>query len=314
MESVFRNLETHVKCGDALVVGVSGGPDSTALLDLLAEFARKTPCRIIVAHVNHGIRGREALHDEKFVEKLAEKYGFKFEPKRVKLAGKTGLEERGRDIRREFFEKLRIKYNAKWIITAHTQDDRIETIIFNFLRGSGPRGLAGMETVLGCYLKPLLAISKVEVLQYLKSRKLKFCVDSTNADTDFSRNFIRRNLAPLIEKINPSYKKTLLRNAEIFKEIDEWLRFEAQFFLEAQLRKNRGGAFRAKDFMALPKALQQAVVQSSYRKFTGYPYQLPALKIEEILRMISRNIGKKKIITGCPAATFSIDKGLIKIS
>lgn len=300
-------LFKSILAGDTVVVGVSGGPDSTALLDALFEFSRKVPCKIIVAHVNHGIRGAAAAHDENFVKNLAKQYGLKFEIKRVKLAGKTHLEELGREVRHEFFEKLRAKYKAKWILTAHTQNDQIETMVFNFLRGSGPRGLSGMDVAWGAYLKPLLGVPKSEILKYLKSKNLKFCTDATNNDTNLSRNFIRKKIMPLFEKLNPSFATTILRNAKIFKGIDEWLQKEADAFLK------NGTSFVAKDFLKLPESLQQAVIQAAYQTKTGYAYQLPITKIDEILRMIKRNIGKKKIITGKPAATFYLYKGEVDV-
>lgn len=310
ISGIFEILDKHIREGDSVIAGISGGPDSTALLDLLAQFAKQTPYEIVVAHVNHGIRGAAAKHDENFVKNLAKKYGFKFEVKRVELAGKTHQEELGRKIRREFFEKLRGRHRAKWIITAHTADDQMETIIFNFLRGSGVKGLAGMQVQNGFYLKPLLNISKKEILKYLTAGKLEFCSDRTNEDTKYSRNLIRKKIVLPAEKLNPSLKKTLLRSASIFGEINEWLKVEANNFLKKQ--KAGKCSFRAKDFLVLPKALQQTVIQTAYQICTKYSYQLPAVKVEEILRMIKRNIGKKKIITGKPAAVFSLEKGLVE--
>src|SRR3989338_6604496 len=103
-ESVFPVLAKYVNAGDTLVVGVSGGPDSTALLEVLVEFSAHTPCKIIVAHVNHGLRGKAADRDENFVKKMAARHGLTFETKHVKLKGKTHLEERGRVARKTFFE------------------------------------------------------------------------------------------------------------------------------------------------------------------------------------------------------------------
>lgn len=288
-------LEKYISPGDTVIVAVSGGPDSTALLYELAEWrAVKGELQIIVAHVNHGIRGKESDRDEKFVRALAQKHGLKFELKRVKLAGFSGQEERGRQIRREFFERLRQKYKARRIITAHTEDDQLETIVFNFLRGSGPAGLAGMKIANGFYLKPLLSMPKAEILAYLKSRKLKFCLDRTNAETRYSRNFIRRRILPLFKKINPNFRKTLLRNAETFRDIQEWLEKEAEVFL--------GGCFDglsmtipSRVFLALPTAVQKTALQMAFQKFTGSSYRLSSVKIDEIRRLLARNIGRKKI-------------------
>lgn len=293
MTKLFSHiLIENIKADDAIIIGVSGGPDSTALLHLFIEFSKKTPCRIIVAHINHGIRGREADRDENFVRKLAKKFELPCEVARVKLSG-SGLEERGRKIRRAFFEQLRKKYNARWILTAHTEDDQIETILFNFLRGSGARGLAGMRICSGFYLKPFLEIPKSEILKYLRRRRLKFCLDSTNLDIRYRRNFLRRKILPLLHSVNPGFRKTLIRQSRIFRSLDMWTREEARQFLTRYI--NMGILFPLKDYKALPEALRASVIQEAYRRFNKTEKALPYIKVQEINRMLSRNIGNKRI-------------------
>lgn len=290
---VFPILSQNIANGDVLIVGVSGGPDSTALLDLLLRFSEKIPVKIVVAHVNHGIRGNAAAKDETFVKNLAKKHHLAFEVKRAHLQG-SALEERGRAVRRNFFQELRKKHHARFILTAHTEDDQIETIIFNFLRGSGPGGLAGMKLLQSHFFKPLLGIPKSEILAYLKSSKLVYRIDATNKDTHFRRNFIRKKILPLLTNINPSFRKTLLRNRTIFAGLDEWTKAEAKNFLE----KNRTGnsLFPLAAYEKLPHALQHAVIQEAYRMNTKKFYALPLVKVEEIARLLARRIGNKKIL------------------
>lgn len=297
-------LPQYISSNDTLIIAVSGGPDSLALLNIFVDFS----FNIIVAHVNHGIRGKDSNRDEKFVRNLAKSYGFPCRVKRVKLAGKTHIEELGRKIRREFFESLREKYKAKWIVTAHTQDDQLETIIFNFIRGSGPKGLSGMQVANGFYLKPLLSISKKEILAYLKSKKLKFCKDRTNNDTKLSRNFIRKRVLPLLEKLNPSLRKTLLRNSAIFSEIENYLKREAKEFLDKHSEGEK--LFNLKDYEFLPSALKTAVIQEAHSRFSNMPYSLPIIKVQEITRMLGRKIGNKRIIYGKKG--FLLKKGIVE--
>lgn len=289
ISKIFPILEHHIDPADTLILGVSGGPDSTALLHALVDFSRTRNVTLVAAHVNHGIRGAEADGDCTFVRELAKKYNIKCEVKRVKLAGKTHQEELGRNIRRDFFEKLRGKYKARWILTAHTQDDQLETIVLNFLRGSGPAGLAGMKMINGFYFKPLLRVSKKEILAYLKAHKLKFCKDRTNNDTRYRRNFLRKRILPLFSKINPNFRQTLLSNAQTFREIQEWMEEEA-----ARVTL----PFSAKEFLRLPPAIQKTALQMAYRKFSAQHYRLSSVKIAEIQRLIARGIGQKKVPLG----------------
>lgn len=297
-----------------------------ALLDLLVNFYATSnplpltlipPPRIVVAHVNHGIRGHDADKDEAFVRALAKSHSLKCEIKRVKLAGKSNIEELGRGVRRGFFEELCKKYSAKFIITAHTQNDQSETIILNFIRGSGIAGLAGMEVTNGAYLKPLLSVEKNEILAYLKRKHIKFCKDATNEDTALRRNFVRKKVIPVLERLNPSLKKTLARNAEIFREINTWLNVEAENFLINQRKyvKGKDELFLSKYFLELPKSLRQEVIQFAFKKYSCQPYRLFAVKIEEILRLIERNVGKKKILLGNlgRGGYFYLDKGVVSL-
>lgn len=326
-QKLLSILHQYIQSGDTIIIGVSGGPDSVFLLHAMREFSLNTSCEIIIAHVNHGIRGRDSDNDEKFVKNLADrpslseakklmprqggatlKFELKFESKRVKLAGKSALEEKGREIRREFFEHLRSKYHAKWILTAHTQDDNVETIIFNFLRGSGLGGLAGMKEKNGFYLKPLLEISKKEILAFLRAKKIKFCIDKTNADTKFRRNFIRMRLLPEMEKINSSLGETLLRNSKIFRELDGFIKLQARDFLKKH--KKNDEIFPLKEYEKLPAALKTAVIQEAFIIATGSNYRLPYKKVQEIKQMLRRKIGNKKIICS-GGGVFYLKKGSI---
>lgn len=308
-EEIFA---ARLKKGDAVIAAISGGPDSTALLDALCVFAQKMPVKIIAAHVNHGLRGKETLKDEDFVRKLARQSCLKFELKRVKINKKSGAEEQGRRVRRAFSEKLLRKYGARFIITAHTEDDQLETIVFNFIRGAGLAGLAGMREADGVYLKPFLSVPKKEILAYLKSRGLKFRVDKTNADERFSRNFIRHKILPMMERLNPSVRRTFVKNARIFRGLERYLAAQAEQFLKTRSKKSggKGFLFEAKDFAALPAALRQAVIQRAFKKMSREKFNPSNVKTLEVLRLIERNIGKKRIHVG-RRGFFFVDKGKV---
>lgn len=302
------DLATYVKPGTTVVVGVSGGPDSTALLVLLDQYAQLHDVKIIVAHVNHGIRGKAADRDEKFVHKLARKCGAMFESMRVQLSG-SGVEEQGRTLRRDFFIELQAQNKADWILTAHTMDDQVETMMFRIIRGTGIGGLAGIPFVEGKFLRPLLNTTKKEILAFLKSEKQKFCLDATNNDSVYTRNFIRNKIVPLCEKLNPSYRDAFVRLSKIAKETQDWIEKEAEEFIKKCVKKN---SIPVRELQKIGQPLQAAVVNNVYQEVAGAFYHLPQDQIERILGMLQKNVGNKKVIY--QRVSFSLNKGLMSIT
>lgn len=310
-EKVHEVLEKQLKAGDRLIVGVSGGPDSTVLLDVLVRFGEEKGVSIVVAHVNHGLRGRESDRDERFVKDISQKYGVPFFVKRVKISKKSHVEEEGRRVRRDFFSSLKKSQKASYIVTAHTQDDQLETIMLNFLRGSGPKGLAGMRMVENGFFKPFLGVSKKEILEYVKERKLSFRKDATNDESIYRRNFLRNKIMPLLAEVHPAFRETMLRNSAIFADIDRWLVSEAERFFARQTSPLK---FSLEDFMGQPEAVKSTILQEISKRGAGNSYQLSFVKIAEILQMLERNIGKKQIICGKNRGRFWLDKGIVTFS
>lgn len=312
-KKVFPLFEKHLRPNDTILVGVSGGSDSVALLVLLKEYATLMPFTIIVAHLNHGMRDVEAQRDENFVKSFADARGLRCEVKREKLLkeGKTGLEERGRLARRRFFESLARRHNARLILTAHTQNDNAETILFHLIRGSGPAGLAGMQMCEGEYFRPLLTTQKSELLDYLARHKITYCHDSTNDDPAYARNYLRGIVIPLIEKLNPSFSRTVSDAGMLFAEIELWLVTAAREFLFEQTKKvNTPAFFRRDDFLSLPPPIQRSVIQVAASPIKNL---LSFSKVDQVLTLIQRNTGNKKIeLPGSMA--FLLKEGLLYMS
>lgn len=183
------------------IVAVSGGVDSVALLDMLVNgslpgYELDNPYyQLIVAHFDHGIRS-DSADDAQFVKKLAAQYGMTFESKREEL-GPDASEEKARNYRYAFLQSVAKKYNAS-LITAHHADDVIETIAINIVRGTGWRGLAVMDNP--DILRPLLSMTKAEIIRYAKDHNLIWREDSTNQDEKFLRNKLRNKITSLDEK------------------------------------------------------------------------------------------------------------------
>lgn len=205
--------------GDTVIVAVSGGADSVALLDILASL-EALRLNLIVAHLNHSLRGAESDGDEAFVRELAARYGLPCEAGRADVRGlgrreKLSLEEAGRVARYAFLHRLAAQYRADAIALAHHADDQAETVLMRLLRGAGATGLAGIAPKTGDKLvRPLLGSTRPEIEAYLRRRGLAYRTDSSNADTKFLRNRVRHELLPSLATYNPAIRDRLVATAE----------------------------------------------------------------------------------------------------
>lgn len=225
--TLLKKIKQHntycqlIKKGDRLVLGVSGGPDSVALLMIMADFQKKENLNLIVAHVNYGLRGQDSERDEKLVRELSQKLGLKVLVKKYYAKKRAGNpEELMRDFRYSFFEEIRKKYRFDKVVVAHTLDDRVETFLMNLIRGSGIRGLISLKEKRDRIIRPLLEVKKSEIVTWLKKKNIKFRIDKSNQDNSFYRNSIRNELIPLLEKkYNPSVKNKIFNLAQQLEEI-----------------------------------------------------------------------------------------------
>lgn len=206
---------------DTVIVGVSGGADSIFLLHVLSHL-KQYNLKIIVAHVNHCLRGKESERDADFVKRLCEDKGLKFEllvenASEIKRQLGGSLEESARIIRYRFFEALTEKYNADEVATAHTADDQVETFFMRLIRGTGIKGLSGIPISREPNIvRPLLEISKEEIMGYLKKNKINWVEDTSNIEQGFFRNKIRHKLIPVLKELNPNITENILRTSEQF--------------------------------------------------------------------------------------------------
>ncbi len=203
------------KLPSRLLVGVSGGPDSVALLHGLVQLGYRPH----VCHLNHRWRGKESDADAKFVRELARRFGV---PVTVGARKVPHTEAAARQARQEFFERVAQKTGLRTLVLAHTADDQVETFLLRLMRGAGPTGLGAMwpERRIGKLrvVRPMLEVTRAEVLKYLSAQGLKWREDASNTDRRFLRNRIRHELLPLLERdYNPGIRKVLLRTAEIFR-------------------------------------------------------------------------------------------------
>ncbi len=205
--------------GDNIIVGASGGPDSQFLIYALMEFRKEMDFTIILAHLNH-LHRKEADFDESLVEETAEKFALDFRKKAASMdayAKKYGIssEDAGRRLRYDFFREIQKEYPKSKIAIAHNLDDQAETVLMRIIRGTGVEGLRAMDYRNGDIIRPILDIKKAKILDYLNSEQIPYAIDKTNFATDYTRNKLRLDIIPEIEKINPNFKESLVKLSEI---------------------------------------------------------------------------------------------------
>lgn len=233
-DKVLRYIrERGLMCaGDRVAVAVSGGADSVALLRVLLELRSELGIVLAVAHFNHGLRGQESQADEAFVAELAKEHAFEFfcghgDVRDHAFTGKLGIEAAGRELRYRWLARLAVEQRFNALATAHTLDDQAETVMLKFLRGAGTRGLAGIYPVLGMenlrIVRPLLSVSRNEVEIYLESLHQNWREDESNRDRRFTRNRVRHDLLPLLEReFNPNIRALLSDAAEVSRAEEEY--------------------------------------------------------------------------------------------
>lgn len=258
---------------DRLVVGVSGGPDSVALIYLLSKFRRKYGLTLSVAHLNHGFAKKESQRAAAYVKALCEKLALPFYSKRIALRTRArtlrrSLEEAGRLERYVFFEEVARRINAAKIVTAHTLDDQAETVLMRILRGAGLKGLAGIpyKRKQGPFklIRPLLSCRKEDLLAYLKENRIRYCVDSTNRKTLFYRNRVRHELLPQLERrFNPRIRESLVHLQSICSLAQDYLEAVSQQTLKKCLARRSSGVLSLKvlNLKRLHPALLQEVLR-----------------------------------------------------
>lgn len=285
---------------EKLIVAVSGGVDSVVLLDLIAK--NNTSKNIIVAHLNHGVR-KESQAEAIFVENLAKKYGARYETSKLSLKNPT--EENLRNARYKFLRKIKDKYNAKYIVTAHHLNDQAETVILKLIRGVGPTEIWGMKELENDLFRPLLSFSKKEIITYAKKNKLKYVEDKSNLNSKYSRNLIRNSIIPEIEKINSNFLATIQKEIKLGQELEEFIDKKTKNSLKKVTQNNQIDINR---FNKLNNYFKKRVVYEMLKTLTPKKDGIYQKNVNEILRIINSAGNKITKIGG-----FTIVKNYDKI-
>lgn len=247
--TVRRTIEKYsmFSRGDRVVVAVSGGPDSVALLHILDSLKDVYGIKLHAAHLEHGLRGDESVEDMRFVEELAGSLSIPLTTGSEdvgKMAEDEGLsvEAAARKARYEFLDKVMKDTGFKKLATGHNANDQAETILINLMRGTGIAGLSGMKPAMdGRILRPLIEAKRSEIMEYLETKNIAFRTDSSNADTRFDRNRVRSVLIPMIEKeFNPGIVDSLARTASVFSMVYEYFREEVEKSVREAVKTEEG--------------------------------------------------------------------------
>jgi len=222
--------ENHlIEKGDKVLVALSGGADSVFLLSFLLEFKNRFKIEVAAFHMNHKLRGKAAAADEKFCTEFCSKNKIELAriSKNVKAYAKKmklSVEEAGRDVRYVELNKAVKKMRCSKIATAHNSSDNVETIMLNFVKGTGVKGLIGIPVRRDNIIRPILCLSAEEIRKYLKANKITFCVDESNLDSDYERNFLRNEIIPkLKQRLNPRLEEKISNTSKIISEIDSFI-------------------------------------------------------------------------------------------
>lgn len=307
INKVIKYIEEHqlIEPQDKIIVGVSGGADSVCLLILLLNIQKRYGLELIVVHVEHGIRGNESLGDALFVKTLAEKQAVSYEEYSYSItecAKEWGMsvEEAGRTARYQAFEEVRKLYQADKIAVAHNQDDNAETLLHHLFRGSGLNGLTGISPKREAIIRPLLCVSRKEIEDFLRQRGQSFRVDSTNLSKDYTRNKIRLEILPVIERnINEKVKEQLNQTAIILSEVKEYMKQEGEkAYRECATETEQKIYLDAEAFIVYPIALKKEVIQCCLIKCVGGLKNISSKHIESILQISEKQVGKEINLPG----------------
>ena len=262
---------------DNVVVGVSGGPDSMALLYLLLYVKKHINFNILIAHVNHGVRGDEALEDELFVKRMAEKLELPYYSTNVDMIGygdqhKISHEEAGRKLRYGFFRSILRQYNGGKIAVAHNMNDQAETLLMRIMRGTGIDGLNGMSYISGDIIRPVLNITRAEIEQYVEDHNIETVLDKTNLMPIYTRNKVRLELIPYIEdNFNPNLIQSLWRLSQTSQYDTMFLQrcTEEKYLSVVESEDEYRIVFHGDQFRELDICIQQRIVILAITKLIG---------------------------------------------
>lgn len=286
--------------GVTVVAACSGGADSLALTHALAQVAAEVHFVVCVCHVQHHLRGVEAERDAGTVKAFAAAYRLPYKQLEVnvpELVAREGLsvEEAARKLRYAALETCRQQVQAVAIFLAHQRDDQAETVLLNLVRGAGTRGVRGMLPYNKYLVRPFLTVSRQEIEDYCRQYDLTYCLDSTNEDVQYKRNWVRKRLVPLLHTLNPQINKQLAQTAALAACDEDCLEQQAAAYLQCFGRQvfEYYDVAAGEDFSALHQAVQTRVIRQMLQKAGGR--EISYEHIQAVLALLNKGVGGKAV-------------------
>lgn len=310
-ERVFSYIEKYnmIEAGSQVIVGISGGGDSVCLLFLLSRYQKRRPFHLLGIHVNHGIRGQEALRDQEYAKKLCERLGvpftvYTYSVPAIAQQEKRSLEEAGRMVRRRAFEEKAASLGKKAVIAlAHHENDNAETVLHNLIRGTKAAGMGGIRPIqeIGegvAYIRPLLKVTREEIETYLRQQQISWMTDSTNQELEYTRNRIRHRIIPEMEKINPKAVSHIAQVADTFQAIEEYLTGQADMLYREYVEQRENGYWIRKELFLEKELMQSYVIRMVLEQAADKKQDLTAFHVESILSLGKGRTGASVSLPG----------------
>lgn len=284
---------------DKVIAGVSGGADSICLFFVLKNICEKKGCGFEVVHVEHGLRGEESLADAEFVKNLCETHNIPFHLYSYDIAAsakewKTSVEEAGRKVRYEAFADACGKYGGTKIAVAHNANDNAETFLWNLVRGSGLKGLGGIRPMRDKIIRPLLGVTREEIEEYLQEVQSDFRTDRTNLETCYTRNKLRLEVIPYLEReVNAKAGAHIAGACERLRKIEDYMEHQGRIAAESMGIFQEGGVrLRRADFLAEEEVIQEYVIRYVLEALHAGLKDVTSVHIEDI-RKLAKKAGKE---------------------
>ncbi len=300
IDKVKNSIEKNclINKGESVLVALSGGSDSIAMLHILFILSKELGFSLYCAHINHNIR-EEAENDEDFVRSYCKSLGVECFVKSADVLSYSkeksiSTELAGRKIRYDFFDEVMKKHSIDKLATAHNRNDSAESIILHLTRGCGLEGMCGIPVIRDGYIiRPIIDLNKKEIEEYCKNNQLSFVVDKSNFETDYTRNKIRLNIIPMIEdSINPKFVDTVTNNSQIFKEATSFINnYTKKIYDKIAI----SGKLYLSELLKEDEIIIKNVILTHFKNYTKTPQNLQQLHINEIVKHIKKEIAPKSI-------------------